>query len=40
MQIEQVLTNLLDNATKHSPEGSPIRALTRAGKPGEAEIAV
>jgi two-component system, OmpR family, sensor histidine kinase KdpD len=37
IQIEQVLTNLLENAAKYSPDGSPIR-VTADIEPGSDEI--
>lgn len=40
-QIEQVFTNLVENALKYSPEGSPIRVQVGvAGERGELEVRV
>ncbi len=37
--LEQVLVNLVENATKYSPAASPVSVLARRG-PGEVEIEV
>jgi signal transduction histidine kinase len=40
MRLEQVLANLLDNAIKHSPSGSPIIVTLSQPLPGTLELAV
>jgi signal transduction histidine kinase len=40
VRIEQVLINLLDNAVRYSPEGSPIEVVVCGDESGMAEIAV
>jgi two-component system, OmpR family, sensor kinase len=40
LRLEQVLTNLLDNALKHSPYGAPIVVTLSLPTPGTVELAV
>ena len=40
VQMEQVMTNLLENALKYSPEGSPIRVRARMLATSELEVRV
>lgn len=40
LRFEQVLNNLLDNAMKYSPPGSPIAVEVAAGLPGAVEVVV
>jgi two-component system sensor histidine kinase KdpD len=40
LRLEQVVTNLVDNAIKYSPEGSPVEVSLDLATPETAEIAV
>jgi signal transduction histidine kinase len=40
LRVSQVITNLLDNAVKHSPDGVPVEVVLSQPEPGTARLAV